>query len=177
MATIGKHGKVIYSEEDIQFIKDNFFQMTNDQLAIKLGVSKFTLRLRLNELGIYKIKYDYWSKEAVEYLKANYKTMGNVEIIEYFSIHFPKAKGWHKRHIQLKLEQLGLRRNYQDLWIIMERNMQKGSYGELKPDRNRMPMPKIYVMVDAKTRIEVKPGSNINELKQKYEQRNDHQKK
>ena len=37
MPTIGKYGKILFSNEDLQFIKDNFQLMTNAQIAEKLG--------------------------------------------------------------------------------------------------------------------------------------------
>ncbi len=46
MATIGKYGKVIFSDEDIQFIKDNFQPMTNDLIADALGLKKKQLYAR-----------------------------------------------------------------------------------------------------------------------------------
>jgi hypothetical protein len=70
--------------------------------------------------------------------------------------------------------QLGLYRNKQDLFNIAERNRQNGSFGKPNQKKKLKPMPKVYFMLDNKTRIEVKPGQEVSDLKMKYENRNLH---
>jgi len=177
MASKGKYGKVVFSDEDIQFIKDNFQAMTNQQIADALGLKKTRVRMKAYELGLQRMNLEYWPGDAIDYLKANYRIMGNREIVRHFKVTFPKQKGWTVSHIDKKLEQLDLKRNIQDRYLITERNRQNGSFGNPNPKLKRKPMPKLYFMLDSKTRIEVKVGSDIKELKLKFEQRNDHLKK
>ncbi len=135
MAIIGKYNKVIFLPEDIQFIKDNFYNMTNQQLADALGLKKTIVRTKAYELGLKRMTLEYWPTEAVEFLKANYREIGNVEIVHLFTEKYPKEKGWSTSHIDKKLEQLHLKRNKQDWYNIIERNRQNGSYGTPNPKK------------------------------------------
>jgi hypothetical protein len=117
---------------------------------------------------------EYWTPEQTKYLKSNYKQKGNKELVKDFADQWHKDKGWHPRHMTKKMMQLGLYRNKQDLFNIAERNRQNGCFGKPNPKKKLKPMPKVYFMLDNKTRIEVKPGQDISDLKQKYENRNQH---
>lgn len=172
MPTIGKYGKILFSNEDLQFIKDNFQLMTNAQIAEKLGLKITLVRMKAYEMGLQRIKLEYWPIEAVEFLKKNFRSQGNKEIAKYFNNTFPKEKGWTTCHIDKKLEQLNLKRNAQDQYIITERNRQNGSYGKPNPKLKRKAMPKLYYQLNSKTRIELKPGTDINKIKEKYQHYN-----
>lgn len=167
MATIGKHGKIIFSEIDIQFIKDNFQTMTNKQITAALGLTRTIVKNKAYELGLQRMTPEKWPQEAVQFLKDNYHKIGDTEIVKIFTVKYPKQKGWTTSHIQKKLDQLGLHRNKLDWFQIKERNRLNGSYGKRNPKNNPKP-PKIYFTLDAKTRIEVRPGQTIQELKIKY---------
>ena len=177
MATIGKQGKIQFSEDDLNFIKTNFKTMTNQQIADSLGLKKTRVRMKAYELGLQRMQLEYWPVNAVNYLKLNYKLMGNLEIVRYFSIDFPKAKGWTTRHIDKKLEQLALKRNKQDFYNITERNRQNGSYGTPNPKLKRKLMPKIWLKLDPRTIVEVKPGQCEKDIITKYQNRHEHLKK
>lgn len=135
MAQVVKYGKIEFSDQDIEFIKENFQSMTNQQIADALGLKKTTVRTKAYDLGLQRMQMEYWSRSAIDYLVSNYKTMGNVEIVEYFKANFPKEKGWTTKHITKKLSQLGLKRNRQDWYNILERNRQQGSYGKPNPKK------------------------------------------
>src|SRR5690606_25103092 len=167
MAKRGKYGKIIFSAADIQFIKNNFMMMTNQQIADALGLKKTTVRTKAYQMGLKRMKLEYWPDEAVEFLKANYHKIGNVEMVKLFTEKFPKDKGWTTSHIDKKMEQLNLRRSKLDWFTIKERNRDNGSFGKRNPKNNPEP-PKAYFRVDAKTRIELKPGQSVLELKERY---------
>lgn len=172
MPTIGKYGKILFSNEDLQFIKDNFQLMTNAQIAEKLGLKITLVRMKAYEMGLQRFKLELWPLAAVNYLRDNFRTTGNNEIAKYFNTHFLKNKNWSKRHISKKLSQLNLQRTIQDLYNIRERNRQLGSYGKPNPKLKRKPMPKLYYQLNSKTRIELKPGTDINKIKEKYQHYN-----
>lgn len=171
MATIGKHKKIIFSESDIQFIKDNFYKITNQQLADALGLKKTIVKRKAYSLGLKRIDMEFWAKEAVTFLKENYHKIGDRELVQIFTKRFPKQKGWKPSHIQKKMLQLGLKRNNLDWWVIKERNRNRGSFGN-KNEKNISQPPIIFFNLNPKTRIQIKPGQSILELKQKY-QKND----
>lgn len=167
MATIGKYGKVIFSDEEIQFLKTNFQSMTNKKIAEALGLKITLVRMKAYELGLQKMELEYWPKEAVQFLKENFHKIGDRELSRIFNENFPKKKNWTSRHIQKKMAYLGLKRTKLDCFVIKERNRDNGSFGKRNPKNNPAP-PKSYFYLNPKTRIEVKPGQSIEQLKQKY---------
>lgn len=168
MATIGKYGKIIFSETDIEFIKENFQNMTNQQIADALGLKQTVVRMKAYELGLKRMTMEYWPDEATQYLKDNFRTKGNREIVRHFKKHFPKDKGWSTNHIDKKLEQLGLKRNKLDWYVIKERNRDNGSFGKKNPKNNPSP-PVAYVYLNPKTRVVLKPGQTPESIKEKYQ--------
>lgn len=155
MATIGKYGKIIFSDQDIQFIKDNFQAMTNDQIAAIMGLKKTIVRMKAYELGLKKIELEYWTDEAVSYLKANYHIMGDREMCRHFATAFPKQKGWTTKHIQKKMSQLKLNRNKQNWLDIMERNRQNGSFGNPNLKKKPRKLKAIVTFRDKKYLLEL----------------------
>jgi len=167
MATIGKYGKIEFSDQEIQYIKDNFQTMSNEQIANELGLKKTIVRMKAYELGLQKMELEYWPDEAIKYLKENYHKIGDREMCRHFSTAFPKQKGWTSRHIQKKMSQLGLKRNKLHWYCIKERNRDNGSFGQKNLKNNPAP-PKVYFYLNPKTRIELRPGQTVEQLKQKY---------
>lgn len=152
----------MFSKKDIKFIRDNFQSMTNQQIADALGLKKTKVRMKAYELGLQRIKLEYWPVEAVDYLISNYKIMGNVEIVEYFNSMFPKSKGWTTSHIDKKLEQLHLKRNKRDWYSIIERNRLQGRYGNPNPKKNGRQLKVIVTFKEKKYLL--KPGQSKEEL-------------
>lgn len=167
MATKGKHGKIIFSESDIQFIKDHFQSMTNQQIADALGLKKTIVRMKAYELGLQRINLEYWPDDAETFLRNNYGKIGDKEMADIFNKTFQKTKGWTHNHIQKKMSQLGLKRNKHNWLVILERNWIHGSFGKPKRDP-KMELPKVFIHVTPKIRLELKPGQTIEELKEKY---------
>lgn len=167
MATVGKYGKIEFSSSDIKFIQDNFLTMTNQNLADALGLKKTIVRNKAYELGLKKIELEPWSEEAILFLKENYFKIGDIELAIIFNEKFPKKKKWTKHHIQKKMNYLNLVRTKQEWFMIKERNRDNGSFGKRNP-KNISEPPKSFFYLNAKTRIEVKPGQSIVKLKEKY---------
>ena len=115
-----------WSDEQIQFLKDNFERMTSYELAEALGKNRTKVRMKYKELGLAKLKLEYWSEEMVDYLIRVYKTTGDVEIAEIFQERFPKIKPWRKQHINKKRKQLGLDRTEAEYKAIAARNTAAG---------------------------------------------------
>lgn len=107
-------------------LENNWKQMTAAQLAKALGTSRTIVRMKLYELGYKKIEMEYWTDEQVQFLKDNYKTIGDVELAEIFEQKWPKGKKWTKKHIDKKRAYLGLQRTEEDLAFVMQRNVDQG---------------------------------------------------
>lgn len=130
MATIGKYGKIILSESDIQFIKDNFYKMTNQELADALGLKLTKLREFAYNMGLKRMNLQYWTPEQIQFLKDNYQTKGDTELAEIFEVKWYKDKGWSKKHIEKKRRYLKLKRTKSQKQKIHTRNILMGRYSE-----------------------------------------------
>jgi|SRR5690606_9192884 len=128
MATIEKYGKIVLSQEEIQFLKDNWKKLTNQQLADHLGLSLTKTRMVLYDLGLKRMELEYWTDEQTEFLLANYKEIGDVELAEIFNSKWIKNKGWTKKHIEKKRRYLKLKCTAAELENIFFRNLESGRF-------------------------------------------------
>lgn len=122
------HNKIVLTEDQIAYIKANFFQKTNRELAEHLGLKLTTLRTRCYEMGLKRMELEYWTKEQVTYLKKYYRKMGDTEIAAYFDKKYNKNKGWTKRHIEKKRRYLKLKRTPAEQKAIQKRNTKNGMF-------------------------------------------------
>lgn len=118
--------KIIWTDQEINFLKENFLQLTSYELASQLGKSRTIVRMKYKELGLQKIKMEYWSEEMIQYLKNNFQKTGNVELASIFQEKFPKEKPWTKNHINKKLTQLKLKRTTEEVIEIVKQNTTPG---------------------------------------------------
>lgn len=119
-----KYFKMIsYSEKELNLLKRHHADQTAKQLAELLGWKIHQVREVLYSLGIYKIRLEYWSKEAVQFLKNNYRSMGDKEIAHKLESVQQKEKGWTLKHVEKKRLYLGLKRSPSDLIAIKKRNI------------------------------------------------------
>lgn len=110
--------KTIWTVEMDNFLKSNYQTLTNQQLATALGLKLTVTRNRLSQLGLKRFEMEYFTKEQLDYLLANYKTTGNVRIANYLNANLPKNKPWTENHIVKKMGYLGLKRSEEELELI-----------------------------------------------------------
>lgn len=132
---IGKYNKVILTESDRQFIRDNHSKMTNRQLADALGLNLTRLRMFCYEMGLYHQKMEYWSEEQAQFLKDHYREKGDTELAEIFEVKWFKEKGWTKKHIEKKRRYLKLKRTSAERKAIKERNTAMGRFSQCAKKR------------------------------------------
>lgn len=65
-----------YTEEEIQYIKDNFDDMTYDELARIMGRPKYSVIDKAANLGLKKTRRSIFSKEEVKIIEENYPFEG-----------------------------------------------------------------------------------------------------
>ncbi|MBU2923030.1 hypothetical protein KO504_16900 [Winogradskyella psychrotolerans] len=128
MATKGKYNKIIFSPEDIAYLKANFKTKTNRQISDALGLKMTRVRTKAYELGLKRMELQRWTPEQVQFLKDNYKTIGDTELAEIFTTKWEKPKGWTKKHIEKKRRYLKLKRTKTELQNIHNRNVKKGRF-------------------------------------------------
>lgn len=124
----GKYGKIIFEDKDCQFLIDNYLSMTNKELASALGVKITSCRTKLYQLGLKRMEVEYWTKDQIQFLKDNYKEMGDVEIAALFNEVCPKNKPWSNKHIEKKRRYLKLKRTKAEIEDVRQRNIERGSF-------------------------------------------------
>lgn len=123
---IGKYKRIILEPHEEQFIRDNFHSMTNQQLADHLGLKLTKLRGFAYRMGLKRINLEYWTEEQIQFLKDNYKEIGDTELAEIFDVKWFKQKGWTKKHIEKKRRYLKLKRTKIQKEAIHKRNKLMG---------------------------------------------------
>ena len=122
------HNKIILSEAEEKFLRENFYKMTNKELATALGLKSTIVRTKCYKMGLKRIEMEYWTPEQVEFLKTHYKTIGDIELTEIFTTKWKKNKGWTEKHIAKKRKYLKLKRTPEEIKAIRERNSRAGRY-------------------------------------------------
>lgn len=120
------HNVITWTDDMTQFLKDNFWELTNQQLATALNLRLTKTRNKCRELGLKRIDMEYWTTEQIDFLISNYKIKGDVEIAEIFQIKFPKNKRWTKNHINKKRRYLKINRTIEEIKTIASINSKPG---------------------------------------------------
>lgn len=115
-----------WTDSMVCFLKENASTMTNKELAANLNLTLTVTRNKKRELGLNKMVLEYWTKEMVDFLKASYRELGDVEITKFFITHYPKCKGWKRGAIWKKRKQLNLIRTYDERKKLMKKNSGPG---------------------------------------------------
>lgn len=114
----------------IRFLRDNHATMTNQQLADAMGLKLTKVREKCYELGLYRMRLEYWTQDQIDFLQAYYEILGDVELAEVFNTLWCKNKGWTKKHIEKKRRYLKLKRSRAQIQMIHERNTKTGRFAK-----------------------------------------------
>lgn len=133
----------------INFLKINYLTHTNKQLADALGLRLTSVRMKLYELGYKRMDLEYWTNEQIQFLRRNYKKIGDTKLAEIFNTKWSKNKGWSKKHIEKKRRQLELKRNTEQIKAIKTKNINDGRFDmcatKMWDKRGRTPVGKLKV--------------------------------
>lgn len=127
---ISKYNKITLEPHEKQFIRDNFYTMTNRELAGALGLRLTKLRGFAYAMGLKRMELEYWTQDQIQFLKDHYKTKGDTELAEIFEVKWYKEKGWTKKHIEKKRRYLKLKRTDVQKRKIKKRNTLMGRFKE-----------------------------------------------
>ena len=97
---------IIWTDEMLDFLKENVGKMAYDDIAIKLGISHTTIRLKAKQLGLVHQKMSMtakWSQEQLDYLIKNYPTSTIGDLAT--------AIGFSEGPVKNKVKELGLKRS------------------------------------------------------------------
>lgn len=160
--------KIFLTDYQKEFIKENFFKMTNEEIADELGLSKTYMRTYAYSIGLRRSTVFNWSKEQVQFLLDHYKFIGNIELAKMMNEKFPGQKVMNKGRISKKLDLLGIKRTQSEENLIRERNRIFGCWGPPVKRSPKKPKKEFYISINAKTRILVQPGQSVENLRNKY---------
>ena len=107
-----------YTQEELEYIKENYTNMTTQELATKLNKSIGSINNATRKMRLIKQEHKPWTDSEVEYLKNNYLEKTSEDIGEYLnrSIHSVNAER----------DRLGLIRN--EAWSNEEINYVINNY-------------------------------------------------
>lgn len=111
-------GKIVWTKDEIKYIKDHFHSSTNVQLAKALNKKLTVLRAKCRELGLLHMQLEYWTEEQVQCLRELYQTIGDSQLAALFQERWPKNKGWTNKHIEKKRKYLKLKRTTGEEFLI-----------------------------------------------------------
>lgn len=115
----------IWTDDMLLFLKDNFWMMTNRQLADGLGLRLTVLRNKTSELGLRRMeKPEPWTDDETAFLVNNYGALSDIEIAEHFKSVGGGIQGkrvWTKKHVCKKRLLLDLHRTPAQLLAIVNR--------------------------------------------------------
>lgn len=92
-----------WTNEEVDFLKENFQTMLHKELAEVLGRTEQSVRAKCFKLNLYKKEYS-WSEKELEFLKENYKNMTYREI--------GKILGRTLDAVKTRAEKMGLRKDF-----------------------------------------------------------------
>lgn len=121
-----------YTEEQIQYIKDNYVNLETKEIATKLNITPTKVSYIANKLGLKKQSHAKWTEEQLDFLRNNYINMTSEEISK-------KVK--HTVHaVNTKRVELGLIRH--NSWTeeeiaYLKENYDKATRKELSNKMNR----------------------------------------
>lgn len=171
-------GSTPWTKQKITYLTDHFFVKTNQQLANDLGFKITVVRNKASELGLKRIDMEYWSKEQIEFLQANFRTMGDMDIVHHFTKHWPKNKKWTRSHISKKRKQMNLHRTPEEVALLVTKNVSPGgaSFTIIRNSASTR-LPDNYVAMflawrDPEKRREVLKYPDLIDLKRKQIQLN-----
>jgi len=122
--------KIFFSQEQTDFLKENYKTMTNQQLAETLGVKLTVMRNYKSSLGLMSSnKPINWSTGEIRFLVENYHKHGDVELAEMLNErYYYKNRNFTKKHIQKKRSLIGLVRTEKEQKLILNRNVKQGRH-------------------------------------------------
>ena len=95
-----------YTDDEIQYLKDNYKKIKYRELGEVLKRSEYSIRwelCKLRESGIIKAKYEHekWTREQIKFIRENRNKMNNIEIGEILG----------RNNVRTIIDRYGLRRS------------------------------------------------------------------
>lgn len=72
-----------YTQEELEYIQENYNNMTANELAVKLNKPIGSINNATRKMGLIKQPHSKWTDKEIEFLKSNYINMTSEEISSY----------------------------------------------------------------------------------------------
>lgn len=135
----------VWTEEEDEFLIDNFMDLTNQQLAISLDINFSAIRKRKKELGITNLKHIIWTKEKIDFLRFNSDKLSDNELSKILQIKQATISSARNRY--------GIKKNHSKIRKIMFKE------GKIVHGMEGKKMPKEQIEKRLKTLF--KNGNNV----------------
>jgi hypothetical protein len=127
-----RKAKFDLTEKQIEYIKSNWNTLSNGAMAKELNINFSTLSSKLHEMGLYRMHFEYWTPEQINFLRRNYKKIGDKELAILFNGLWEKEKRWSFKHIEKKRKYLNLKRTPEEVRKIKLRNTKRGCWKNMR---------------------------------------------
>jgi hypothetical protein len=74
-----------YTQDELEYIKENYNDITAQELATQLNKSIGSINNAIRKLGLIKQQHNKWTDEEIQFLKTNYINMTSEEISRYIN--------------------------------------------------------------------------------------------
>lgn len=101
-----------YTQEEIEYIKENYTNMTAQEISIKLNKSIGSINNAIRKMGLIKQPHNKWTDKEIEFLREHYINMTSEEISKYVNhsidaintmrdnLDLVRNKNWSESEIQ-----------------------------------------------------------------------------
>lgn len=123
--------KTVWTDEMNDFLRENFLNLSNKQLAKGLNLNLTVCRNQLRFLNLRRHAKEsyFWTNEEVNFLLQNYQIMGDVELAEKMNENFQRVDiKAHRKTISKKRLLLKLNRTKEEIEAILKRNYEQKRY-------------------------------------------------
>jgi len=145
--------KINWDLHETAFLRQSFPDLTWSQLLIEINAMRDeddqielgSLRHQCRRMGLKKFDLVHWDKRDVNFLKKNFKTMGNIEIAKALTEKKRSSRvidgvrvyrKFTQKHIEKKIKLLSLHRSDEDLKTIRIHNMELGMGYRFTSEKN-----------------------------------------
>jgi transposase len=110
---------LLYSEKELQFLKDNYLTMKNKDMALSLNRSLKSIERKLSKMGLHRQQWHLWTEPEIKFLKDNHDKMSRIELGEHL--------GRQGYNVGMKMTELGLTTPFKK-WTVKDIEFLKENY-------------------------------------------------
>jgi hypothetical protein len=151
------------TEDQKKYIQDNYLSKEYKEIAQILGIPHYTIQNYCKKNSLTKRNIPLKNKKIKKFLEKYYITYSNTAIAAALNIYEKKSTPWDRQTVRKLLISFNFFRTNQQIEEIKKNKAKTIFIASKNPVA-----PKKYFQLDAKTRIELRPGQSIDALKKKY---------